>query len=377
MGNKCNTNINSNNNLHKLESSCCASKHNHHNNTEDKHCHKKGIDWLFISVTIIGLVLYLIYYQFSNNLISYKHINILLSANYELINDMLLGVILGIIAVFMLDFIPKPIIYKIIGNKKGIIGIVQAVIVGTIFDMCSHGVLIIASKLYKQGVRLPQIIAFLCATPWNSLSLTFVMIALIGLKLTVIFIVLSLVVAIITGLIFEFLLNKGYIEANPYHLSSNNSITSENNNELSFKQKVQSKKYIFNSAVKAVVESKMIIKWLLIGTLIAAAVRAFIPDTFFQSYLGPSVIGLLLTLIFAILLEICSQGSLPIATEFITKGHAVGNAFTFLMAGISTNYTQVMILRELTKSWKIPLVLLIVTLPQIIIIGYILNIYYR
>ena len=49
------------------------------------------------------------------------------------------------------------------------------------------------------------------------------------------------------------------------------------------------------------------------------------------------------------------------------------NAFTFLMAGVSTDYTEIMILREATKSWKIALSLPLITVPQVILIGYLIN----
>ena len=50
-----------------------------------------------------------------------------------------------------------------------------------------------------------------------------------------------------------------------------------------------------------------------------------------------------------------------------------GNSFTFLMTGVSTDHTEVMVLKETTNSWKIPLFLPLVTLPQIIMFALLLN----
>ena len=41
----------------------------------------------------------------------------------------------------------------------------------------------------------------------------------------------------------------------------------------------------------------------------------------------------------------------------------------FLMTGVSTDYTEILSLKETTKSWKIAFFLPLVTSPQIIIIA--------
>jgi hypothetical protein len=43
------------------------------------------------------------------------------------------------------------------------------------------------------------------------------------------------------------------------------------------------------------------------------------------------------------------------------------------MAGVATDYTEIMIIRETTKSWLIALSLPLITVPQIILLGVIIN----
>jgi len=45
-----------------------------------------------------------------------------------------------------------------------------------------------------------------------------------------------------------------------------------------------------------------------------------------------------------------------------------------LMAGVATDYTEVMIIKDMSKSWKLALFLPLLTLPQVIILAIILNI---
>ena len=99
-------------------------------------------------------------------------------------------------------------------------------------------------------------------------------------------------------------------------------------------------------------DSIMIVRWLLLGVLIAASVLALISIHDFQTYFSATLSGLLITLTIAIatMLEICSEGSTPIDSDILTRANASGNIFAFLMTGVSTYYTEIISLRETTGS---------------------------
>ena len=43
------------------------------------------------------------------------------------------------------------------------------------------------------------------------------------------------------------------------------------------------------------------------------------------------------------------------------------------MTGVATDYTEIMVLRETTGGWKIPLFLPLLTVPQVLLIAWIMN----
>lgn len=88
----------------------------------------------------------------------------------------------------------------------------------------------------------------------------------------------------------------------------------------------------------------MIVWWILIGILAASVIGAYISSHIFMTYVGPTVLGLFITLIAATLIEVCSEGSSPIAFEIFRQTGALGNSFIFLMAGVATDYTEIGIL---------------------------------
>ena len=104
-----------------------------------------------------------------------------------------------------------------------------------------------------------------------------------------------------------------------------------------------------------------------------ALIRTFVSVDFFREWFGSSLIGIVFTLMAATIIEACSEGSTPIAADLLNRAAAPGNAFTFMMAGVSTDYTEVMVLKNATKSWKISLFLPLITLPQILAVGYAMN----
>jgi len=70
-------------------------------------------------------------------------------------------------------------------------------------------------ELRRKGASLGQIIAFFIASPWNSISLALIMIALIAWEWTLSFIALSMVIALIAGWLFDRFEQNGTLPANP------------------------------------------------------------------------------------------------------------------------------------------------------------------
>ncbi len=120
--------------------------------------------------------------------------------------------------------------------------------------------------------------------------------------------------------------------------------------------------------------ANMVLWWIVLGFLIAAIINAYVPSHIFMKYMGPSFVGLLLTLVFATIIEVCSEGSSPIAFEIFTKVGTLGNPFVFLMAGVITDYTEIgLIWTNIGK--KAAIWLPIITVPLVVFFGMLFNIY--
>jgi len=92
--------------------------------------------------------------------------------------------------------------------------------------------------------------------------------------------------------------------------------------------------------------------------------------------MGPTLFGLIVTLALATIIEVCSEGSSPLVFEIYRQAQALGNSFVFLMAGVATDYTEIGLLwtnvGKRTAIW-----MPIITVPQIVVIGYIANFIFK
>ncbi len=353
-----------------MSSSCCPSEENKPDNSH-KHDqgHKQKIDWIMHgSLWFIAISFALYLYG-----APIKGLNVLVHTQMELLRTMSWGVALGLLSVGLMNKVPREYFTHIMGRGDTVGDIFKATIAGVVLDLCNHGILVIAGKLYERGLSIAQVLAFLIASPWNSLSLTFVLIALIGLKWTIIFTLASMAIAFISGLIYLALIKAGKLPANPHTVET----PIDFNLKADFKARTKGWRPSLKWAKEIIQDGwsdgKMIIRWILFGAIIAAAMRAYVPQDIFTDWLGPSFVGLAITLLIATIVEICSEGSAPIAAEIMNSGGAAGNGFTFLMAGVSTDYTEILVVKEFSKSWLIALSLPLITVPQIIVLGLIFN----
>ena len=289
------------------------------------------------------------------------------------------AILIGFLIGGIIDqFVPRAYIEKYLARHQKRT-IVYAIIFGFLMSACSHGILAIAIALYRKGANTSSVVAFLLAAPWANMPITVLLFSFFEVKaLAIIF--SAILVALVTGLIFQKLEKRGMVECNVCKTGSDKRV----NYEFSVRQDMKRRwrEYDFNRennarVIKGTLSgswvlTKMVMWWLLIGMIMASFARAFIPPHMFMEYMGPTLLGLLVTLFFATIIEVCSEGSSPLAFEIYNQSGAFGNSFTFLMAGVATDYTEIgLIWQNIGKRAAVWIP--IITVPQIIILSVFFN----
>ena len=291
----------------------------------------------------------------------------------ELVHTMWWGIALGILMLSALSAIPRRFVMAVLGSATGLSGLLRATIAGVLLDLCSHGILMVGAKLYERGASLGQVMAFLIASPWNSFSLTFILVALMGFPLTILFVLLSMLIAVFTGAIFHRLVSAGVLPENSRSLEVDSQFRFFPEAVRGIKSVDWSTGFVLATLTNGLKESRMVMRWILFGILLASCIRAWVDLELFQHFFGPTLLGLSATLVAATVIEVCSEGSTPIAADLVNRAKAPGNGFAFLMAGVSTDYTEIIVLKQTTRSLKTALYLPLLTVPQILAVAWILN----
>ncbi len=271
-------------------------------------------------------------------------------------------------------YVPKEYIGLVLaGSRRRTI--FTAAGLGFLASSCSHGCLALTMELYRKGASVPAVITFLLASPWASLSLTLLIISLLGWK-GLLIVVMALGVSVSTGFVFQRLERKGVLEPNPNRIEVRENFSVLEDMKERFRRRSWTAR-AFMEDVHGVVSgawglAQMVLLWVAIGFTVSALIGSFVPHGWWSRYLGPTIPGLLLTLVVATAVEVCSEGTAPLAVEIYKQTGALGNAFAFLMAGVVTDFT------ELSLVWvnigkQAVFWLMAVTLPQVFLLGLLMN----
>ncbi len=163
-------------------------------------------------LVILGLiVIYIIHLIL--NYSGIKILNELVFSFYDYVKRIWLAILIGLILGGLIDyFIPKKYISKYFAQRKSRTIFISAGL-GFLMSAFSHGILAISMELHRKGASTPAVIAFLLASPWANLPVTIFLFGFFGIK--ALFVIISaIIIAIVTGLIYQLLDKKGLIESN-------------------------------------------------------------------------------------------------------------------------------------------------------------------
>jgi len=219
------------------------------------------------------------------------------------------------------------------------------------------------------------VVSFLLASPWANLPITILLFGFFGAKA---FLIVggALLVALVTGFSLQGLDRLGWIERNRHSVEVEEGFSIWQDILRRFREHEFSHES-FRHAVRGIWKgmaslAAMVLPWVLIGILLSGLVSAFVPGHIFHQYFGPTLLGLLVTMGVATVLEVCSEGTSPLAFTIYQQTGAFGNAFAFLMGGVVTDVTEIgLVWKNLgprTALW-----MLAITLPQVVVLGWLFN----
>lgn len=262
--------------------------------------------------------------------------------------------VLGLlVAGLMKAFIPTELLARHLGNA-GFGATVKAALLGAPLPLCSCGVIPAALGLRRSGASKSSTVSFLISTPETGVDSISISYALLGPFLAIARPVAAIASAITAGLLVG---RDDEAPAPPPAAGSKSCCASQTaapKTDSCCDSKAQpssSERFLaklregLGFTFKDLIND--ITKWLLIGLLMAAAIKTWVPNTFLAQW-GDGFLAFAVMALIGVPMYICATASTPIAAGLLFSGVSPGAVLVFMLAGPATNIaTMGMVKQEL------------------------------
>nr|WP_322555753.1 permease [Sporosarcina beigongshangi] len=220
------------------------------------------------------------------------------------------------------------------GNKAT--GYVSGTFLGALTPFCSCSTIPILAGLLSSGAPFGPSISFLIASPLLNPIIVILLWKLLGLKLTVFYVVSMFIFAVLAGVLFNALgLEK--------HLKNVRIRRTKNENGEPESKWVLALKDAWNFFYP-------VLPYLLIGVLIGAVIHDFIPAEFITAIAGnDNPFAIPIAAVIGIPMYIRVETMIPISEALVAKGMSMGAVVALIIGGAGASLPEILLLNKLFK----------------------------
>ena len=265
---------------------------------------------------------------------------------------LLLGfLIAGILHVF----VPQRFYTKYL-SRDNKFSVLWAALLGIPLPLCSCGVIPTAIGLRNEKASKGAVASFLIATPQTGIDSILATFSVLGLG----FAIIRPAAALVTGVCGGLLVNR-LVKDDSGTGPMEGSCRTETGNKV-----WRVLRYAYFDMIQDIGLR------LVIGLVVAALIQVLVPDEFFLHFGSNPLLQMLVILIVAVPMYICSTGSIPVAAALIMKGLSPGAALVMLMAGPAVNLASILVVRKALGS-RFTAIYLLVIVGFSILFGLLVN----
>lgn len=274
----------------------------------------------------------------------------------------LLGVLIFFIS-YIQSYFPPERTKRILTKFKGISGATISALLGTVTPFCSCSSIPIFIGFSNAGLPLGVTFSFLISSPMVDIASLLLLAGFFGMNVSILYVVLGLIIAIIGGTIISKL-----------NLESEIQTYTEHTRELYDESEGFNQKQRLNYAKEdtlAIV--KNVYKYVLIGVGIGALIHNWIPQEAILAVLGhDNPFSVIIATVIGIPMYADIFGTIPIAEALFMAGVPLGTVLAFMMGVTALSLPSMIMLSKVVKPKLLAIFIGIVTVG-IIITGYLFN----
>ncbi|MGM9739338.1 MAG: permease [Candidatus Cryptobacteroides sp.] len=241
---------------------------------------------------------------------------------------------------------------------------------GAITPFCSCSSIPLFIGFVKGGIPLGVTFAFLITSPLVNEVAVAMFLGAFGVKITVIYVVSGIVLGMVGGWIL------GRMKLEPLLSDWVKNIQKQSEAQA---EEWEEEQIPFWKRIPGIVKDswgivKGVLVYVLIGIGIGAAMHGFVPEGFFEQYMGKdNLFAVPIATILAVPMYSNAAGIVPIVEVFVAKGIPIGTAIAFMMGVVGLSIPEATLLKKV-MTWKLVGIFFAVVTICIIVSGYLFNV---
>lgn len=281
--------------------------------------------------------------------------------------DVIKITILLCVLIFLISYIqsyfPPERSRRIMGRFHGVWANAVAALLGTVTPFCSCSSIPIFIGFTSAGLPLGVTFSFLISSPMVDLGSLVLLMSIFGVRISVSYVAVGLVIAVIGGTIIE----KLHLENELEDVVKN--ALRAGHVDISSPGLLQKDRLIF--ARDQVVDTfRKVFPYILLGVGIGALIHNWIPEEWVEIILGSrNPLGVILATLIGVPMYADIFGTIPVAEALLGKGALLGTVLSFMMAVTTLSLPSLIMLRKAVKP-KLLGIFITICVVGIILVGY-------
>lgn len=253
-----------------------------------------------------------------------------------------------------------------LGGKREGVGNVFAALLGIVTPFCSCSAVPLFIGFVESGIPLGVTFSFLIAAPTINEVAVIMLFGLFGWKVTALYVISGLVIAIVAGIVIGRLKLERYVEDFVWQIKSGGGPALDE--KLTWNDRIERAW----DSVKEIVGKVWL--YVVIGIAVGAGIHGYVPESALVGIMGKQAWwSVPAAVLLGIPLYSNAAGVIPIVSALMEKGASLGTVLAFMMAVVGLSLPETIILRRVLKPQLIAVFIGVIA-AAIIFTGYLFNI---
>lgn len=292
---------------------------------------------------------------------------------YDTVKILLLLIVMIYLIGLVRVSLPVERVRGYLAGRHRLIGYILGSVFGAITPFCSCSSIPVFLGFISAGIPVGMTMAFLLTSPLINEIAVVLLIALVGWKITLLYVLIGLAVGILGGLFLDWIKAERLLQGfarKVYEEGQQVKIEAVEKKRITWNDR-----HTFARRELAEVFGR-IWKWVIVGVGVGAGLHGFVPSSWFETHLGAGQWwSVPLATLIGIPLYSNATAVIPVMESLIVKGLPLGTTLAFCMSTVAASIPEFVMLKQVMQ-WRLLAIVFVMLLVAFTIVGWALNALY-